>query len=222
MSILVYQDEKACGKVLATLVAATTIESPDTTIGLMFDSILSPAFRNLKEMMEEGLLSFENTRFYQLCEFVPNGASVSLKDLLFEEFLQSANLKPEQYVVPYAENKNWAEICSDFEADILEHGGLDLAILALKPDGSLIYNLPGGDLAPITHVEKIGDNKVVSAGMATIMRAKKLLVVATGTECAEAVQKTLKNVVSDQNPASFLQLHRNATFLLDEQAASML
>lgn len=223
MSVLVYSDAIACGRVLSTLLAAALIENPYSNIGLMYDSILSPTFGSLSEMLKEGFISFEKARLYQLCEFVPrDDLSVSVKELLSGEILSAACVSDAQYVVPFSEEKNWAQICSDFEDDILEHGGLDISILAIRPDGSLLYNLPGGDLAPITHVERIGDDRVVCAGVATVLRSKKIYVVATGNDCAEAVQKTLKNTITDTNPTSFLQLHQNVTFILDEQAAAML
>lgn len=223
MSVLVYSDADACGRVLSTLVAAALIENPYINIGLMYDSVLSPAFHSLSEMTKEGFFSFEKARLYQLCEFVPSGEqSISVKELLSDEFLSAAEIPEEQYIVPFAKDKNWAQICSDFEDDILEHGGLDISILALRPDGSLLYNLPGGDLAPITHVERIGEDRVVCAGIATVLRSKKIYVTATGADCAEAVQKTLKNAISDANPSSLLQLHQNVTFILDEESASLL
>ncbi len=220
MSVLVYSDVEMCGRVLSTLVAAALIENPYSTIGLMYDSALSPTFKNLSNMTKDGFISFEKARIYQLCEFVPSDElAVSVKELLFEEILSHADISDDQYIVPFSQDKNWAQMCSDFEDDILEHGGLDISILALKPDGSLLYNLPGNDLAPITHVERIGDDRIVCAGTATVLHSRKIYVVATGSDCAEAVQKTLKNAISDSNPASFLQLHQNITFILDEQAA---
>ena len=85
-----------------------------------------------------------------------------------------------------------------------------------------MYNLPGAEMAPITHVELIGNEKVVTAGLATIMRSKKLLVVATGKDSAQAAAKALGGSVESDQPASYLQLHQNVTFILDEEAASLL
>ena len=223
MSVLIYSDADVCGRVLSLLISAALIENPYSNIGVMYDSILSPSFSSLSEMTKEGFLSFEKARIYQLCEFVPRDElSVSVKELLFSEIMTAANISEEQYVVPFSGEKNWARICSDFEDDILEHGGLDLSILALRPDGSLLYNLPGGDLAPITHVERIGEDRVVCAGVSTVLRSKKIYVIATGSDCAEAVRKTLKSAITDSIPSSFMQLHQNITFILDEQAAAML
>ena len=223
MSVLIYPDSKTAGNVAATLLAASMIENPYETIGLTYDSVLDGTFEKLSEMVRSGLFAMQQTRLYQLCEFVPTTEqSVSIRGLLKDAFLDAAKVRDEQYVIPYAADRNWAQICSDFENDILEHGGLDVILLALRPDGSLLYNLAGSELAPVTHVEPIGTDKVVSAGMATVMRAKKLIVVAAGTDCADAAVRTLGGEISNAVPASYLQLHQNVTFILDEEAASLL
>ena len=221
MSVLIYPTAEAAAKAAAAIFTGTALENPYATIGITYDSVLDETFRCIRQSVSEGVLSFSNHRFYQLCEFVPSEeSSVALRSLLKNALFTDS--EPTQYVVPYSKNRNWAEICSGFEQDILEHGGLDFSILVLRPDGSLLYNLAGDELAPITHVEKIGGEKVVSAGIATIMRSKKLLVFGTGEDIASTVSKTLGGSVSDKQPASYLQLHQNVTFILDEKAASLL
>ncbi len=223
MSVLIYADHQTASTVAATLFTASVIENPYETLGLTYDSVLDETFSRLCSMHKDGLYSLKNARMYQLCEFVPgNNDSPSVCDLLTETLFHEAMPDPDKYVIPYAEGRNWAQICNDFENDIFEHGGIDLMLLVLRPDGSLLYNPAGEELAPVTHVELIGGEKVVSAGMATIMRAKKLLVFATGKESAKSVQQALGGPVSNTVPASYLQLHQNVTFILDEEAASLL
>lgn len=223
MSVLVYKDAESVGKAAATIIAGNLMVDPYANVGLSYDSLLEPVFSELSSMLNSGLFSFQRSRIYQLCEFVPsNDDTVSMFHLLHEAFLKNASISEDQYIIPYMPDRNWAQICSDFENDILDHGGLDLTILALKPDGSVLYNMPGNDLAPVTHVEKIANEKVVSAGMSTIMRSKRLLVVATGDSCANSVAHSLGGGVNADLPFSYLQMHRNITFILDEKAASLL
>ncbi len=225
MSVLIYRDRQTAGAATATLFAAAVLENVHLNIGITYDSVLEPAFESLRAMLSNGLLSLHGARMYQLCEFVPKAdeeQGPTIYGLLKETAFAETEFSAEQYIVPISDQGNWAQICNRFESDILEHGGLDFAILGLRPDGSLLYNLAGDDLAPVTHVEKIGEEKVVSAGMATLMQAKKLIVTATGADCAEAVVKALRGSVCDKQPASYLQLHQNTIFILDEEAASLL
>jgi len=223
MSVLIYSDHRTASVVTATLLVSSVIENPYENIGLTYDSVLDETFEHMCAMHKDGLFRFSDARIYQLCEFVPNDSQTpGVFDLLNDILFSEATVNPEQYIVPFAEGKNWARICNDFENDIFEHGGLDVVLLVLRADGSLLYNPAGEELAPVTHVELIGSEKVVSAGIATIMRAKKLFVFATGSESAQAVQQALGGAVSDSIPASYLQLHQNVTFILDEEAASLL
>lgn len=223
MSVLIYPEQHTVSVAGATLFASALMENPYASVGITYDSVLDDMFGCLNAMLSNGVFSFERARIYQLCEFVPGEEpSADIQKLLEESLFSGFVPSPGQYVIPYYENRNWAEICSDFEDDILEHGGIDLALLVLRRDGSLLYNPAGKELAPITHVEMVGSEKIVTAGLATIMRAKKLLVVALGRDVAEVVSKTLGGSVSSESPASYLQLHQNVTFLLDEEAASLL
>ena len=223
MSVLIYPSAALAEKAAATILAAELLENPYATVGILYDSVLDNVYHAVRSMAKDGVVSFENHRFYQLCEFVPSEeGGTSIRGLLKESLFSDCGPDDAQYVVPYDPQKNWAEICARFEEDILEHGGLDFTVLTLRPDGSLLYNLAGEDLAPVTHVELIGKEKVVSAGMATVMRSKKLIVYAAGDDVADAAAKALGGAVSNQQPASYLQLHQNVTFILDDKAASLL
>jgi len=223
MSVLIYRDKQTAAKAASMMLAAGLMESPYLNFGTTYDSSLDETFSSLCNLIENGLVSFGNARMYQLCEFVPNAdQSVSIRDLLRDAFLTNACIPEEQYVVPYNTKGNWAQICSDFENDIFAHGGLDLVLIALRADGSLLFNPVGEELAPVTHVEVIGTDKVVTVGMATIMRAKKLIVFASGADVAQTVALALGGSVSNECPASYLQMHQNTTFIMDEEAASLL
>ena len=147
---------------------------------------------------------------------------MSIQKLLKDAFVSATDIPSDQYIIPYSDDQKWARICSDFELDIREHGGLDIILLGMRADGSLLYNMPSIGLAPVTHVEKIGEDKVVSAGIATLMQAKKIYVAAIGESCAEALSLALRDSINDQRPASLLQLHQNITIIADRKAASAL
>ena len=223
MSVLIYPDSHTAGVAAATMFAAALMENPYASVGITYDSMLEETYASMNAMLSNGVFSFGNARIYQLCEFVPTEEqTANIRSFLEESLLSGFVPNDSQYTIPYRENRNWAEICTDYENDILEHGGLDFSLLVLRSDGSLLYNLPGAEMAPITHVELIGNEKVVTAGLATIMRSKKLLVVATGKDSAQAAAKALGGSVESDQPASYLQLHQNVTFILDEEAASLL
>ena len=101
-------------------------------------------------------------------------------------------------------------------------GGVDVGLLAIGADGSILNNPSGAELVPVTHVETGENERYVTAGMTTVMRIKQLIVVAFGKESAETVQRALRGTIDNRLPASLLQIHANVTFILDEEAASLL
>ncbi|MDO4564160.1 MAG: 6-phosphogluconolactonase [Clostridia bacterium] len=223
MSILVYSDKQTAAAAAATLIAAQLIEKPSTVIGMDYDEALHPVYASLAAMTGNGLLDWSRIRLFQLCEYlISETASTSVRDRLFELLYEPAHLLAQQYYLPPRQSENWALACNDFEESILSLGGMDIALLTIKDDGGLLFNGTGGDLAPITHVEAYKGAKAICAGLTTVMMAKKLVVIATGKDKAQAVSRSLKGSVGDSVPASLLQLHANAVFILDEEAASML
>ena len=99
---------------------------------------------------------------------------------------------------------------------------MDVVLLSVGTDGSLLYNATEEEIAPTTHVELYKGDKIVTSGLCTLMSAKKLIVLMTGQEMAEAARSAIRGAVNSNLPASMLQLHAAATFLLDEEAASLL
>jgi len=129
--------------------------------------------------------------------------------------------------------------CAAYEQSIVEAGGIDLQILGIGSNGHLAFNEPGSSLGSRTRVQiltakTLVDNarffgegeapprEAVTMGLGTIMEARKLLMLASGTGKAAAVRDALEGPVTAMCPASVLQMHPHAHILLDEEAASAL
>ncbi|MBF0268976.1 MAG: glucosamine-6-phosphate deaminase [Alphaproteobacteria bacterium] len=133
---------------------------------------------------------------------------------------------------------NLVAYCADYEARIKAAGGLDLQILGLGVNGHIGFNEPGCSLGGRTHTavlrsSTLATNKAVfapygeevprgavSMGVATILSAKRILLLATGPAKAQAVAKAVEGPVTTMLPASALQMHPDALLLLDEAAAA--
>ena len=173
-------------------------------------------------MTANGLLNWGKATVFQLSERVREEGKDSLRTYLNEALFRELALTDAQVLAPADASDNWADSCHGFEDAILQAGGMDVALLTVGPDGSLLFNGPEGEIAPTTHVELYQGDKIVTAGLCTLMSAKKLIVLMTGQEMAETARSVIKGAVNSNLPASMLQLHAAATFLLDEEAASLL
>ena len=218
-SILVYRDKATACAAAATLAAANIIEKPASVLGLDWSVELQPIYRTVARMTADGLLDWGCVKTFNLFEHVradsENTVDVKLRELLFDR----VNLLEENRFAPDGAGSDWSVVCNDYENLILSVGGLDTVLCAVRADGSVAYNLGASELAPVTHVERTEAGRVVTIGMTTLMSAKKIIAVMTGADKAEIAPMVLNGSIVPTVPASYLQLHANAVFLLDEKAA---
>lgn len=222
MSVLVFADAQTAATAAATLLAGQLLEKPSLVLGLDCAPALVPAFQSLRAMTANGLLSWGKTTVFQLSERVREEGKESLRAFMDEALYRELSLRDEQLTVPADVSDNWADSCHGYEDAVLQAGGMDVALLTVGADGSLLFNATDEDIAPTTHVELYQGEKIVTAGLSTLMSAKKLIVLMTGREMAQTARSAIRGAVHSALPASMLQLHAAATFLLDEEAASLL
>ena len=132
-----------------------------------------------------------------------------------------------------------AEVQAAYEKAIEAAGGIDLQILGIGRNGHIAFNEPADAFAPVTHVVDLTQSTIeantrffsssdevprqaLSMGIGSIMKAKAIVLIATGADKAEAVKAMITGPVTPQCPASILQLHPNVTIMLDAPAASLL
>jgi glucosamine-6-phosphate deaminase len=129
--------------------------------------------------------------------------------------------------------------CSEYEKQVSSSGGIDLQLLGIGVNGHIGFNEPGSALTSSTRVVQLRSQTVrdnarffgsvaqvprcaVTMGFGTILKARRILLIATGEAKSLAVRQALEGTPSADCPASLLQLYADVTFLLDEDAASRL
>jgi glucosamine-6-phosphate deaminase len=133
-----------------------------------------------------------------------------------------------------------ARECERYERAIARAGGIDLLILGLGANGHIGFNEPGRRLVARTHLTRLTaatraanaalfggrasrvPRQALSMGMATILHARRIVLLATGAGKARTVAAAIRGPLTPRVPASFLQLHRHAEVWLDEAGASRL
>jgi glucosamine-6-phosphate deaminase len=131
------------------------------------------------------------------------------------------------------------EFCRDYEAKIERLGGFDYYLLGIGRNGHIGFNEPGSTINSKTRLMTLDiatkidaspdfgglqkvPKKAITLGIDSIMKSKKIVLLAWGEHKADSVAKAVEGTVTSDTPASYLQLHPNASFILDETAASML
>jgi glucosamine-6-phosphate deaminase len=158
---------------------------------------------------------------------------------MFKNFFEKVNVKRENVSIPDGMAVDVSQFCRDYEKRIRDAGGIDLQLLGIGRDGHIGFNEPGSSLASRTRLKTLTEETVrdnarffgrrgqvphfaITMGVGTILEAKKLLMLASGGNKAEAVRNAIEGPVSSQVTASALQLHPKVSVILDGPAASLL
>lgn len=242
MRISVFKDERILAKTLAGQVAQSLVEKPDLVLGLPTGRTPIRFYHELGSMHAKGQLDFARATTFNLDEFlgIPSSHPGSYRSFMQEHLFSRVNIPPERINIPNGAASDPAAECVRYEGAIAEAGGIDLQILGIGTNGHIGFNEPARELAGTTHRVVLkastrhsnaglfgGDESQVpkealSMGMATIMHARRIVLIATGKSKARCIQRVVHGPITPKLPASFLQMHRHVELMLDESAASAL
>jgi glucosamine-6-phosphate deaminase len=241
MRIIVEKDYHAMSKKAALMVASQITLKPDSNLGLATGGTPRAMYDKLIEMYREDEIDFSEVQTFNLDEYCgleadhPNSYHFYMNDNFFEEI----NIKKENIHIPDGSAEDFDKECRDYEESIKKARGIDLQILGIGSNGHIGFNEPAESLNVATEVvdlteETIAANsryfesesevpkKAISMGMATILKADRIVLLASGKNKAEAIKKAVIGKISTQEPASLLQSHPQITILLDQEAASLI
>lgn len=241
MRIIVTKDYEDMSKKAAAIIAAQVAEKPDCVLGLATGSTPIETYKNLVEWYENGSLDFSQVRTVNLDEYrgLPRDNDQSYYYFMHDNLFNHVNIDEANTNVPDGTNPDADAECARYEALIASYGGQDLQLLGLGHNGHIGFNEPAQEFDKTTHCVDLQESTIeankrffasaddvpkqaYTMGIGTIMKAKKILVVANGEGKADIVAKAFFGPVTPEVPASILQFHPNVTIVVDEAAASKL
>jgi glucosamine-6-phosphate deaminase len=224
----------------AESISTLVTQQPGCVLGLPTGSTPIATYAKLVESHNAGL-SFADVATFNLDEYVglPDKHEQSYHHFMATQLFDHIDIDTDRTHLPDGMADDLDTECQAYENDIANTGGLDLCVLGIGTNGHIAFNEPGCALDSRTRVvglspETISTNsrlfdspddvprEAISAGIATILDAKRLLLLAYGGSKAEAVAQALAGPVTSDCPASYLQNHPDCTFLLDTESASLL
>lgn len=239
MTIYVEKDYEAMSAAAAKMLLSEVQANPSAVLGLATGSTPIGMYQDVVKAYERGEVDFSKVVSYNLDEYYPikHENDQSYHYFMKETLFKHINIVPENTHVPSGESNDVEKTAAEYDAAIYGIGGVDLQVLGIGNNGHIGFNEPGAVFAKGTGLvdltqstieansrffESIDDvpKKAVSMGIATIMQAKKIMLMASGKGKAEIIGKTIFGEITPEVPASALQLHRNVTFFLDEEAAA--
>ena len=242
MEVVICQDTKEIGGIAADAITALLARRPDAVLGLATGSSPLAIYDELATRCDAGLVSFARARGFTLDEYVglPIDHPERYRTVIDRVFASRVDFAPGAVHGPDGAAADVPAACAAYEDAIRAAGGVDLQILGIGTDGHVGFNEPGSSLASRTRIKTLTrqtriDNArffdddldavpthCLTQGLATIMAARHLVLVATGRSKAEAVHHLVEGAVSAMWPATILQHHPHVTVLLDDAAARRL
>ena len=234
---------KAVAQEIADLIRVKQAQKQPCILGLATGSSPKSLYAELVRLHKEEGLSFKNVVSFNLDEYYPmEPDSVnSYVRFMKEHLFNHVDILPENYHVPDGtlSKAEIANYCDQYENKIEALGGLDLQILGIGGNGHIGFNESGSlqnsktrlvALDHITRVAASGDfsglentpRTAITLGVKKIMEAKRVILLAWGERKSNIIKASTESEVTSSVPASFLQEHDNATFVLDKEAASKL
>ncbi|AOW18520.1 glucosamine-6-phosphate deaminase [Polaribacter vadi] len=244
---IVYEDStsasKAIAQEIADLIRVKQAQKQTCVLGLATGSSPKGLYAELVRLHKEEGLSFSNVVSFNLDEYYPmEPDSVnSYVRFMKEQLFNHIDIIPENCFVPEGRlTKEEIRIyCEQYESKIEAFGGIDLQILGIGGNGHIGFNESGSlqnsktRLVALDHITRVAASAdfsglektprtAITLGVKKIMEAKRVILMAWGEQKANIIKASVEDEVTNKVPASYLQEHRNATFVLDKAASSKL
>ena len=226
---------------IADLIRSKQSKNKKCVLGLATGSSPLSVYAELVRMHREEGLSFENVITFNLDEYWPMTKDnlQSYHHFMHENLFDHIDIKPENIHIPDGEVKSSQvrTFCQEYEAKIADVGGLDFQLLGIGRTGHIGFNEPGSNqnsrtrLVNLDHITRedaaegfqgleFVPKRAITMGIATVLSAKRLVLMAWGQKKSAVIQQAVEGAITSTLPSSFLQLHKNTTLILDEEAAA--
>ncbi len=238
MNITITQSEAEFDTLAAWRVIAAILNKPKVVIGLSTGQTTAHMHRIISEIYSRHPFDTSGVTLFGVDEItrVSREYAGSCYSMLRNQLVDALQLSEAQFLMPSPFSDDFEKECRAYEDELEKRGGIDLQVLGLGTNGHLGFNQPGTPFGSRTWISKMDpalESRVrretnsspdkemggFTLGITNIMQARKILLVCKGPHKAEIVRKMLLDPVTEDIPASVLQLHPDCEFLLDTAAA---
>ena len=231
MEIIIERDAAALADRAAQIVLGELARKADLVLGLATGRTPVGLYERLRKKPE----AFAKVRFFNLDEFYGHAPSnpESFNYFFYHHLLNHVKYDPANVHLFRGDVKDLEQQSQEVEDKIKAVGGIDLQVLGIGRNGHVGFNEPGSSLGSRTRpktlepdtVEHYGGkipNLAITMGVGTIMEARRCLMLASGVDKADIVQRMVEGPIMSEVPATALQMHPRATAILDESSAARL
>lgn len=240
MQVIIADSAAEVAELGAAHVSQTLERKPNAVLGLATGSTPIALYQALIARFLRKEITFRDVHTFNLDEYIglspdhPQSYRYFMNQQLFTHIdieLKNTHV-PDGMKEPY-------QAAEDYEALINQQGGIDLQVLGIGRNGHIGFNEPSSSLGSLTRIktltpDTLHDNSrffgpdefqptlALTMGIGTILNARKVLLLATGSSKADAVKQMVEGPLSASCPASALQMHRHAVIIVDQEAGAKL
>jgi glucosamine-6-phosphate deaminase len=234
---------KFVARQIAELVKSRQSENKNVVLGLATGSTPTRLYAELISIHKNEGLSFKNVHTFNLDEYYPiqPDSLQSYVRFMNEHLFNHIDIPRQNINIPDGtlDKEKVGDFCREYENKIDKFGGIDIQVLGIGRTGHIGFNEPGSTersltrlvtLDQVTRIDAASDffgeenvpRKAITMGVGSIMKAKKVFMMAWGEGKAAVIKKAVEGPVTDQIPSSFLQKHPDCLVVLDDAASSEL
>lgn len=237
MKTIITKDYAQLSEKAASVISEHLRSKPDPVLGVATGDTPIGTYKELVRLVKQGNLDLAKLKTVNLDEYVGLDSSHSksywkyMKDNLYDPL----NLSYEQALIPDGKAADLQRECVEYERKIADLGGIDLQILGIGRNGHIGFNEPFTPFDSKTHIVQLTENtrranarffesenevpeQAITVGISTIMKSKSIILLASGTEKASAVDALLSGKVNPAWPATILNEHPDVMLIMDEEA----
>jgi glucosamine-6-phosphate deaminase len=241
MKLIKCKDYNEVSAAAANITAAQIKEKPGSVLGLPTGSTPLGMYKKLIEMNKSGEIDFSPVITFNLDEYYPISADndQSYYYFMHKNFFDHININTQNIHILNGEADDPERECGDYEAMIENAGGIDLQVLGIGQNGHIGFNEPDDFLISATHKTHLTESTVkansrffssidevpiyaLTMGVGSILKAKKIIILISGKEKAEALKQLLSGKITTKNPSTMLNMHRDVTVIADEEALELI
>lgn len=232
----------AAGHVIERINAFNPTPQKPFVLGLPTGSTPIGMYQNLVKAYKEGRVSFKNVVTFNMDEYVGLAPThdQSYHYFMHDNLFDHIDCPAENIHILNGLATDLEAECEAYEKEIERFGGIDLFIGGIGPDGHIAFNEPGSSFSSRTRIKTLTTDtiiansrffgndvskvptKALTVGIATVMSAKEVMILANGHNKGQAVQQVVEGAISQMWPITCLQTHRHGILVTDEAASDQL
>ena len=237
MKVVVCETYEEMSREGAKIIASLLEKKPECVLGLATGSTPVGMYKELAKMNKEGKISFKDVTSFNLDEYYPLAPThdQSYRYFMNVNLFDHIDIDKSRTHVPDGLAEDPAAMGEAYDAAIEAAGGIDLQVLGLGPNGHIAFNEPEEELYAGTHLTALTESTIkansrffasiddvpkqaVTMGIGSIMKARKIIVLASGKGKHPVVKKMLSGRITTMCPGTLLLAHADVTLIVDREA----